>query len=102
MNAVMKLYAWPMKMKVALLSALLLISSISDASARCYTDDCVEDRINSFFLFLPLMVWGFIVWAQEDSIKSNPEKYPNAKKLQSRLMYVVTFIIAWLIMGWML
>ncbi len=91
-----------MKLKAILLSALFLVTSASNASARCYTDDCVEDRINSFFLFLPLMVWGFIVWAQEDSIKSNPDKYPSGKRLQSRLMYVVTFVIAWMIMGWML
>jgi len=101
MNAVMKLYAWSMRIKVAVLSVLLLVSSISGAWAKCYSDECADARIDAFFYLLPLIIWGVVVWANESNIKGNPEKYNSGKKFQIRLMYAVTFVIAWLFMGWM-
>jgi hypothetical protein len=86
-------------LRLGILSLVVTLSSITEAWGRCYSDDCVEDRISNFFLFLPLMVWGFLVWAQEDSIKSNPEKYSKGRKLRYRLFYVLAFAIAWTIMG---
>jgi hypothetical protein len=49
------------------------------------------------FLFLP-----FMVWAQDDSMKSNPEKYSSSKKLQYRVFYLIAFAVVWRIMGTLL
>ena len=91
-----------MKLRLLIVSIFVSLSSITEASARCYSDDWVEDRISGFFLFLPLMVWGFLVWAQEDSMKSNPEKYSSSKKLQYRVFYLIAFAVAWALMGTLL
>jgi hypothetical protein len=91
-----------MKSRLSIVSIFISLSSMTAASARCYSDDCVEDRISGFFLFLPLMVWGFLVWAQEDSMKSNPEKYSSGKKLQYRIFYLIAFAVVWAIMGTLL
>jgi hypothetical protein len=45
------------------------------------------------------MIWGVFVWLQEDSMKSNPEKYSSGKKLQYRVFYLIGFVVAWIIMG---
>ena len=49
--------------KFAALVIALCLFSISPAYARCYSDQCAEDRISAIVIFLPLTIWGIFVWS---------------------------------------
>ena len=67
--------------KFAVLVFVFSALSINPAFARCYSDQCAEDRISAFVVFLPLTIWGVFVWAAfaQDMQVTDVKKNKNLK-----------------------
>ena len=88
-----------MKRLIVFLTFNFTLLAVEPASARCYTDQCAEDRISAFFIFLPLTIWGFFVWAAfSDGLKGSDKD----KDRSFKIIVCLAFIPVWWLTSLML
>jgi hypothetical protein len=78
--------------RILFLTIIVSLFSMNPAFARCYTDQCAEERISAFFTFLPLIIWGFFVWAAFAKDMQVKEKKKNT---QMKVIVCFAFIPVW-------
>ena len=91
--------------KIFSLSILISIIQVSPAWGRCFDEACVERKWNAFLVLLPLLIWGGIFWFRETEfsnadLRGYGERFPNAKRIKSRITLIVTLCLTILFMKW--
>jgi len=81
------------------MSSIFTLSFVDSALARCYTDQCAEDRISGFFTFLPLIIWGFFVWGTFSEDFHGKDKTKNNSM---KILVCLAIIPAWWLTSLML
>jgi hypothetical protein len=81
-----------MKRLIVFLTFNFTLLAVEPASARCYTDQCAEDRISAIFTFLPITIWGLFLWA------AFSDEFKGSDKTKDRTFQIIVclaFIPVW-------
>lgn len=47
------------------------MNSVDSFAARCYSEQCAEEKIEGLFLLLPFALWAFWVYVSRDYVKND-------------------------------